>query len=85
MDPEDFDHSETGTELKGAHAGIKDCRACHRPDNTFPRTKSQSYLLLRSGCTACHQPPHPGRQEQCLACHTQKDWRVDIWETRKFR
>ncbi len=77
MDPEDFDHEETGIELKGTHAEIKDCRACHRPDNTLPRKKSLSYLFTRSGCQACHTVPHPGRQEQCLACHTQKDWRVE--------
>ena len=85
FDPEDFDHAEAGTELLGIHAGIKDCRACHRADNTIPRKKSQSYLFLRSGCQACHTVPHPGRQDQCLACHTQKDWRVDIWIKRPKR
>lgn len=79
LDPEDFDHAETGADLKGVHTGIKDCRACHRPDNTLPRNHSQSYLFTRRGCQACHEVPHPGRQEQCLACHSQQSWRVGIW------
>ena len=33
-------------------------------------------------CSACHQSPHPGRQGQCQTCHTQKNWRVDIWSSR---
>ncbi len=85
MDPEDFDHEETGAELKGIHAEIKDCRACHRADNTIPRKKSQSFLFTRSGYQACHAAPHPGRQDQCLACHTQRNWRVDTWIKRAKR
>jgi hypothetical protein len=79
LDPEDFDHDETGTVLKGPHAGIKDCRTCHRADNTIARKKSLSYLFRRTGCRACHVSPHPGAQDECLKCHTQKNWRVSIW------
>ncbi len=79
LDPDDFDHEETGAVLEGPHAAISDCRACHRTDNTIARKKSRSYLFTRTGCAACHQVPHPGRQEKCLACHSQKSWRVAIW------
>jgi hypothetical protein len=78
LDPDDFDHEETGAVLEGPHAEVKDCRDCHRVDNTIARKKSRSYLFRRTGCPACHAPPHPGRQDRCLRCHTQKSWRVDI-------
>lgn len=78
LDPEDFDHEETGAVLEGPHSEITDCRACHRSDNSIPRKTSQSYLYVKTGCAACHAVPHPGRQEKCLACHTQKSWRVEI-------
>jgi len=79
LDPEDFDHEETGAVLKGIHLEIKDCQRCHRKDNTLPRKKTRSYILKDSRCLACHTSPHPGRQEKCLACHNQKNWQVDIW------
>lgn len=79
LDPEDFDHTETGTVLGGAHKNIDDCFICHRKDNTLPRKKTRSYLFKDSGCTICHTSPHSGYQENCLSCHSQKNWEVDIW------
>jgi hypothetical protein len=79
LDPEDFDHAETGAVLEGVHQEIKDCGRCHRKDNTIPRKKTRSYIFKASGCLACHASPHPGYQEKCLSCHTQKSWTVDIW------
>lgn len=79
LEPEDFDHEETGAVLEGKHQEIKDCRRCHRKDNTLPRKKSQSYIFKGTGCLNCHASPHPGRQEKCLACHSQNSWEVDIW------
>jgi hypothetical protein len=79
LDPEDFDHEQTGAILKGIHLEVKDCRRCHRKDNTLPRKKTHSYLYKDSGCLVCHTSPHPGHQENCLACHNQKSWEVDIW------
>lgn len=79
LDPEDFDHEETGAVLKGIHQEVKNCLRCHRKDNTFQRKKTRSYLFKDSGCTACHTSPHPGRQEKCLTCHNQINWEVDIW------
>jgi hypothetical protein len=78
LDPEDFDHEETGVVLEGVHLEIKDCRRCHREDNTLPRKKTHSYLFRKSGCTVCHSTPHPGHQEKCLSCHSQNSWEVDI-------
>ena len=79
LDPEDFDHEETGAVLLGAHEKVADCFRCHRKDNTIPRKKTRSYIFKDSGCQACHTSPHPGRQENCLACHNRESWEVDIW------
>lgn len=79
LDPEDFDHEETGYKLQYAHKQVPDCRTCHREDRTIIRKNTRSYLFKQTGCQTCHTSPHPGRQEICLACHTQKDWRVDTW------
>ncbi|MCJ7581656.1 MAG: hypothetical protein MUP98_14115 [Candidatus Aminicenantes bacterium] len=76
--PADFDHEEIGIKLEGSHLSVSDCRDCHRSDNTIPRLKTQSYIFIKYGCEACHSSPHPGRQSECLACHTQKNWRVEI-------
>ena len=78
-DPADFDHDEIGVTFEGNHSEVTDCRACHRSDNTIPRSKTQSYIFTKSGCVSCHSSPHPGQQSQCLVCHTQKNWRVNIW------
>lgn len=82
MDILDFDHDETGYTLKDAHQKVKDCSACHRKNNSIPRVKTKSFLLKDSRCLSCHQSPHPGRQDQCQTCHSQKNWRVDIWSSR---
>src|SRR5512141_2131285 len=31
LDPQDFDHTETGADLQGAHLKIKTCETCHAP------------------------------------------------------
>ncbi len=77
LEPASFDHAETGADLQGAHLKTKDCEACHTPASTYPRTQGKSYLLKVPGCRGCHNPPHPGRQDNCLACHTQESWTVD--------
>ena len=78
LDPSDFDHSETGAVLLGAHLRPKTCDACHTKANAVPRSQGRSYLLKTPGCRGCHAPPHPGRQEDCLACHDgkQENWIV---------
>ena len=80
LDIQNFDHDETGYNLEDAHAKINECTACHKRDNSFPRKKSLSFLLNDYRCLSCHQSPHPGRQEICQSCHSQKDWRVEVWD-----
>jgi hypothetical protein len=77
LDLASFDHAETGADLQGAHLRPKGCDTCHLPSNSFPRARGRSYLRKVPGCRGCHAPPHPGRQDNCLACHTQESWRVD--------
>ncbi len=77
LDVKGFDHAETGTTLQGAHAKVKDCALCHKPGLSLPRTRTTSYILLDPSCRACHASPHPGREDQCLACHNQSSWTVD--------
>lgn len=77
LDPAGFDHSETGAELGGAHRFTQECGTCHTPANTLQRSQGRSFLFKAAGCRGCHKPPHPGRQENCLACHGQDTWSVD--------
>lgn len=82
LDPKSFDHGETGAELAGVHRITGECGLCHTPANTLPRSQGRSYLFKVRGCRSCHQPPHPGRQEDCLACHGQETWAVGRLSTR---
>ncbi|MCX6568568.1 MAG: hypothetical protein NT147_05910 [Candidatus Aminicenantes bacterium] len=77
LEPASFDHTETGADIRGAHRMSKDCATCHTPANSYPRSQGRSYLLKVPGCRGCHTPPHPGRQDSCLACHTQESWTVE--------
>lgn len=76
LDPADFDHAETGADLQGAHLKVKACDTCHTPARTLARSQGRSYLYKVPGCRGCHNPPHPGRQDECLACHQQSHWGV---------
>jgi hypothetical protein len=76
LDRADFDHAETGADLRGPHLKIKTCDACHTAAATLPRAHGRSYLFKVRGCRGCHTPPHPGRQDECLACHGQENWSV---------
>jgi hypothetical protein len=77
LDPKDFDHAETGYVLEGAHAKVADCGRCHHGQAAFLRKTGKSYLLLDFRCSVCHTSPHPGRQVECLACHSKDTWRVE--------
>lgn len=77
LDPADFDHAETGADLRGAHLKITACDTCHTAAATLPRAHGRSYLFKVRSCRGCHAPPHPGRQDECLACHGQESWVVD--------
>lgn len=74
-----FDHEETGYLLLSGHKTIDDCLACHKRENSFPRKSTFSYLMKDSRCIACHEPIHPGQQDNCQMCHSPSNWRVEIW------
>ena len=78
LDPGDFDHAETGYALAGAHARVRGCEPCHYGSDALRRTVGRSYLLKDARCSACHVSPHPGRQEECLACHSMEGWRTGL-------
>ena len=80
IDVKNFNHAETGYILESAHGKIELCTACHRMDNSFPREKTQSFLLIDSRCISCHPSPHPGDQDECQNCHHEKNWRITIWD-----
>lgn len=79
LDVEDFDHEETGYLFKGKHRAITECYTCHEKENSFPRKTTFSYLMKDSRCLSCHEPQHPGQQDNCQVCHGQENWRVEIW------
>lgn len=76
LDPGDFDHEETGFILEGGHARVRECAPCHAGAVAFRRAVGRSYLLRDARCSACHFSPHPGRQEECLDCHSMETWRA---------
>jgi hypothetical protein len=78
-DVEDFDHEETGYSLLGKHKTVTDCFTCHKKENSFPRVTTFSYLMRDSRCLSCHEPQHPGQQDNCQGCHGRNNWRVEIW------
>jgi predicted CXXCH cytochrome family protein len=82
MDVEDFDHEETGYPLLGKHSTVTDCLICHKRENSIPRKITFSYIMKDSRCLSCHEPQHPGQQDNCQICHTQNNWRVEIWGMR---
>jgi len=82
LDVEDFDHEETGYSLLGKHKTVTSCLTCHKKENSFPRKTVFSYLMKDSRCLSCHEPQHPGRQDNCQACHGRNNWRVEIWGRR---
>ena len=78
-DPKEFDHSESGYILTGAHKKINNCFKCHSGPNAVKRKKSGSFLLKDNRCSACHKDVHDKNHPVCSDCHTTRDWRVDIW------
>ena len=70
-----FDHTSTGFDLVGAHAGMA-CVLCHRPPDNAP-------IAIPAGaddCVACHaadyQREHAGTgyPTTCTTCHTPDRW-----------
>lgn len=79
LHPADFDHSETGYSLTGAHREIKACERCHNSKNSPPGKHSRTFLIKDNCCSACHKDSHRGNQPICTDCHNTEDWNVDIW------
>jgi len=79
LDEKDFDHAETGFELKGNHRDIKNCRTCHSPERLIKREQYCGYLLRTGSCIGCHSSPHPGIKVNCRSCHNESSWVIDNW------
>ena len=81
--PTAFDHSKTGYQLQGKHAGLA-CNRCHTPDHIAGsellsiqvRDKTRSFLGVSQNCLNCHKDEHGGRLGQnCQQCHNFEDWK----------
>lgn len=79
LDVEDFDHEDTGYPLLGKHKSVAECDTCHKKENSFPRKTTFSYIMKDSRCLSCHDPQHPGQQDDCQVCHGRNNWLVEIW------
>lgn len=80
---ENFDHSQTGYTLDGAHAKQK-CEACHQPKNIADKAKllekkknlERTFLGLKRECLSCHIDEHRGQfKKTCLDCHGMESWK----------
>ena len=75
----DFDHSETGYDLNGAHKKIKQCSSCHSGSNSISKQITATFFLLNTECKACHEDVHNLMYPDCEECHSTDDWSVDKW------
>lgn len=69
----DFDHAETGFDLRQGHADA-DCVSCH---------ESLIFSFVPTACVDCHRDPHRGELGfDCEACHSPSSWdnRRAIWD-----
>jgi hypothetical protein len=80
---ENFDHSQTGYTLEGAHAK-QECNACHRAKNITDKEEllakkknlDRTFLGLNHECLSCHIDEHRGQSgKDCLRCHTMEKWK----------
>jgi hypothetical protein len=80
---EQFDHTQTGFTLQGAHARLT-CTDCHkasmiatgsvRSDTSL--NVGRTFLGLGTTCASCHLDEHRGRtSRQCGDCHGQDQWK----------
>jgi hypothetical protein len=81
--PSGFDHSKTGYNLVGKHAGVA-CNKCHNAEHVAPTEKlsiqvrdlNKTFLGVPQACTTCHQDAHNGRLgKNCQSCHNFEDWK----------
>ena len=72
-----FDHSTSAYPLTGKHSRL-DCAVCHNAKT--PNVKRlRAVPAGKFKCQDCHANPHPGKQDNCLDCHTTKGWAIDIY------
>lgn len=73
LEKSDFNHDETGFELRGAHERAE-CEECHTDPKTFTG--------LDPACMACHDDPHNSAESDrkllgdrnCASCHSDESW-----------
>ena len=70
-----FDHSKTAYPLTGGHSGLG-CERCHNAKTPHLK-RLRAVPEGKFGCGDCHSTRHPGKQENCEACHTTKTWAVE--------
>jgi hypothetical protein len=78
FDPNSFNHSKTGFELKDAHqkAECKDCHQSKHISDSKLKLKSGTYLGLSQYCFSCHEDYHlKTLSDDCSACHDSKAFR----------
>ncbi len=89
FDADEFDHSQAGYDLHGAHAGLS-CRNCHKPEfitDSKIRGRPSTYLGLDQKCLSCHNDYHQGTlSSDCVSCHDFKVFRpASRFDHRKTR
>lgn len=81
--PAGFDHSKTGYNLEGKHAGLT-CNRCHSAEHVSAaerltiqvRDANRTFLGVSQNCVSCHKDEHNGRLGQnCVQCHNFTDWK----------
>ncbi len=78
FDKTQFDHSQAGYDLQGAHGRI-DCGRCHQKEfiaDQKLRERSGTYLGLGRECADCHDDVHRGTLGvNCASCHGNEGFR----------
>ena len=85
IDPQTFDHKQTGFDLSGAHSQIK-CMECHKQKRGQFRTRPTEprYVGAVATCVSCHKKDdiHFYRGEfakkDCNACHGVVKWKDNV-------
>ncbi len=84
----DFDHFETGYELKGKHGDLS-CENCHTPElilaedviayaisQKSSEVLNKTFLGLGTNCENCHADVHRAefKDQTCQDCHNEENW-----------
>lgn len=87
LDPDRFDHADTGYDLVGDHRGLE-CQQCHQPrfitDRDVRAFKGRAgrldrtFLGLADDCQTCHRADNPHgagfADAECASCHDARGW-----------